>query len=570
MKGFECRPIDRRAWLFDWIAKRHYSQTCPKNTRYAFGFFDQRGEKETLVGVCTFGPFTRLQAQQKYEGYIELTRLFVEDVTPKNAESFFIGWCLRWLKRHTDLVGVVSYADPSAGHVGIVYRASNFKQIGVSGQSYHYVNERKERVHKRAVWGRARRASVSEPDQARAEGLTKIMEEPKRIYAFAFKKDVLEKLADVKSRVYTDEDWIAKHVTPKNAPQDFDPELHSAVVIGRRQFLIDKEDLAFVLKSRWFPTGLYMTFRPDVAATPVPFHRMIMATADDHRFVDHINGNKADNRRCNLRLVHPSVNNHNRIRISSTGYRGVKKCKNVPGYEAHITFNYKYISLGYFRSKIDAAIAYDRKAVELYGSAAVTNMPISNYEIPEVCEADKLEAKPVVKNFRRVPCATPDCGRIAAGNNRFCDRCKLLRARHEQAAAEGRVIKAYAPRVKITTDTCSADNCEKMVFARNLCERHWREAKKADGTYTKKKTIHLPCVTPDCKSLGMHRIGDRQWLCRKHYNERQGIVTKRTGRPRKNTGPCSVEGCLERGANKGLCRKHYLLQWRQERSVKTP
>ena len=86
-------------------------------------------------------------AYKKYseneEDIIELRRLCCIDDTPKNTESFFIGHCLRWLKRNTDLKLVISYADNTYGHTGIIYQASNFKYLGktAKGRVISYNNK---------------------------------------------------------------------------------------------------------------------------------------------------------------------------------------------------------------------------------------------------------------------------------------------------------------------------------------------------------------------------------------------------------------------------------------------
>jgi len=61
---------------------------------------------------------------------LELRRLALIDDTPKNSESFFIGYCLRWLKKNTPYRRIISYADISRGHVGTIYKATGFKLMG--------------------------------------------------------------------------------------------------------------------------------------------------------------------------------------------------------------------------------------------------------------------------------------------------------------------------------------------------------------------------------------------------------------------------------------------------------
>lgn len=173
------------------MAERHYSQTAPSNTQYAFEMVNVDGHR---VGLILFGPPSRKQAIDKYPGYIELTRLWVSDECPKNSESYLIGYTLRWLKNNTDLAGVLSYADPNVGHQGVIYRASNFKFDGKTAPGYHYVNKDGVRVHIRQVWERARTASQevpgwSERDQAEVEGLKRVDDKNgKHRFIYDFKK----------------------------------------------------------------------------------------------------------------------------------------------------------------------------------------------------------------------------------------------------------------------------------------------------------------------------------------------------------------------------------------------
>ena len=81
--------------------------------------------------------------------------------------------------------------------------------------------------------------------------------------------------------------------------------------------------------------------------------------------IDHINGNRSDNRITNLRDVTNTRNllsfrktNHN----NSSGFIGVNKNHN--GWRAEIKVNYKNINLGTYPTKEEASIAYS--AVKLF------------------------------------------------------------------------------------------------------------------------------------------------------------------------------------------------------------
>lgn len=61
----------------------------------------------------------------------ELARLWVEDGVPINAESWLIAQAVRYIrKERPDVKYLVSYADPSAGHQGTIYKAANWKSDG--------------------------------------------------------------------------------------------------------------------------------------------------------------------------------------------------------------------------------------------------------------------------------------------------------------------------------------------------------------------------------------------------------------------------------------------------------
>jgi len=90
--------------------------------------------------------------------------------------------------------------------------------------------------------------------------------------------------------------------------------------------------------------------------------------------VDHINQNKLDNRVVNLRDTTYSINGYNRTtKPSKTGYKGVYKKNDRNKYYAVIHYNRKrYSSIGYETAK-EAAIEYNRIALELYGNNAILN-----------------------------------------------------------------------------------------------------------------------------------------------------------------------------------------------------
>jgi hypothetical protein len=107
---------------------------------------------------------------------------------------------------------------------------------------------------------------------------------------------------------------------------------------------------------------------------PILMHRYLLKP-DKNDLVDHINNIRHDNRISNLRIVSATVNVHNRIKKQncSSKYIGVSLCKKTNKWLSNINFNSKQIYIGKFEFEIDAAKAYNDKAIELYKENANLN-----------------------------------------------------------------------------------------------------------------------------------------------------------------------------------------------------
>jgi hypothetical protein len=104
-------------------------------------------------------------------------------------------------------------------------------------------------------------------------------------------------------------------------------------------------------------------------------HRWIM-NAPEGLYVDHINGDPLDNRKENLRLVTHSQNMFNvkTYVTNKSGYRGVSWHSLRSKWRARINYKGTEIHIGLFESKEEAALAYNKKAQEMYGEYARLNV----------------------------------------------------------------------------------------------------------------------------------------------------------------------------------------------------
>jgi len=112
----------------------------------------------------------------------------------------------------------------------------------------------------------------------------------------------------------------------------------------------------------------------DGIKTTQKMHRFVMGY--DSLDIDHIDGNGLHNYRSNLRYCTHNENmmNKNSYKNTSSKYKGVTFRKSVGKYQSRICVNKKPMHIGMFKTEIEAAMAYNRKAKELFGSFARFNI----------------------------------------------------------------------------------------------------------------------------------------------------------------------------------------------------
>ena len=162
--------------------------------------------------------------------------------------------------------------------------------------------------------------------------------------------------------------------------------MYKKILITRGQIVtVDEQDYQELSQYRWYLIDGFAarTIKKDNKRTTIYMHRVIM-DAPIGISVYHINHNKLDNQRENLRLVKGSARMHRRPSVKhSSKYRGVYWCKDKRKWIAEIKVYKKQIRLGRFEVEKDAAVAYDEAARKYYGSLARTNFATNNLEIKE-------------------------------------------------------------------------------------------------------------------------------------------------------------------------------------------
>jgi len=142
------------------------------------------------------------------------------------------------------------------------------------------------------------------------------------------------------------------------------------------EVLFDDEDFDLISKYNWeIRDGGYVVGRlkGSKKRSSIRMHRLILNLSDPKIITDHINHNKLDNRRENLRICSPAQNSYNKQKHqrNTTGFKGVY-CEDI-AFVANIGVDNKLIRIGRFNHKEDAARAYDSAAIHFFGNFAHLN-----------------------------------------------------------------------------------------------------------------------------------------------------------------------------------------------------
>lgn len=112
------------------LVRHHYLHAMPGATRLCLGVLLDNA----ILGAITLGagPINghRLVDGAGRDDVWTLSRLWLDDSLPTNTESHVLAVVVRSLRRFTAVRALIAYADPAAGHVGVVYQAAGWLYTG--------------------------------------------------------------------------------------------------------------------------------------------------------------------------------------------------------------------------------------------------------------------------------------------------------------------------------------------------------------------------------------------------------------------------------------------------------
>jgi len=177
--------------------------------------------------------------------------------------------------------------------------------------------------------------------------------------------------------------------------------------------LVDDADGDWLRQWRWLLVGNGYAgrfVRSGGTSRLVYLHRLLLDAGPDQR-VDHINGDRLDNRRDNLRLVSHRQNQQNRrpSTDTSSGRKGVTWHARIHKWHVRITVDGQRLHLGYYADLETASRLYDAAARLFFGDYARPNEP----EVPTSPKIAGLLAHVLAQRAteRPVPGSKPACPR---------------------------------------------------------------------------------------------------------------------------------------------------------------
>lgn len=144
-KGFgECESSKQ------FVLQNHYLKSLSRGNKKVYSLY-LRGK---LMAVAAFGIPVGRNVQEYYSTggtILELKRFCIHPGMPKNSASWYMSQILNRLKQDSSIESVVSYAD-TRRHQGTIYKASNYKFVGIQKYSTKSFKYKGKELHSRAVY----------------------------------------------------------------------------------------------------------------------------------------------------------------------------------------------------------------------------------------------------------------------------------------------------------------------------------------------------------------------------------------------------------------------------------
>jgi predicted GIY-YIG superfamily endonuclease len=212
--------------------------------------------------------------------------------------------------------------------------------------------------------------------------------------------------------------------------------------------IIDAEDIDLVSQYSWCVSSKgYATAQ--VNNKMVLLHRFLLRLTNRGHVVDHLNGNKLDNRKLNLKVCTQAENNRNKAKYDSgSGYRGLTYLpKNSKPWNLYLGIGNKKISLGNYANTALPSVLFDCIQLKI-ASALETEVSLRVLNFPSVVDQlentydDLLRKVLTKKQFHRLTSAIEN---LVARSS--CDRTSVYLAKRADGAIKIGVSRNVEKRI---------------------------------------------------------------------------------------------------------------------------
>ena len=134
---------------------------------------------DQLIAICKFSPPVRKEVATslnfKIDEVLELDRFCIHpNYQKKNFASWFISRCINLVKSNLSIKCLVSFADTTYGHSGIIYKAAGWQEVGKVKSDYHYISSDGWVIHKKTLYNHAMKMSKKEAVYAKEFNYIKV------------------------------------------------------------------------------------------------------------------------------------------------------------------------------------------------------------------------------------------------------------------------------------------------------------------------------------------------------------------------------------------------------------
>jgi len=193
--------------------------------------------------------------------------------------------------------------------------------------------------------------------------------------------------------------YYGKDTACRNCPPDYQFSVKGTTATGRlpdgSEFQIDASDIPLVAQRYWHKSVSGYIINDTEQRHYIRLHRYLLGLTDDALAVDHINRDKLDCRKENLRIVTAQQNSMNRSvqKNNTSGYVGVYFVNRKQKYCVKIGLNNKNIYLGYTFDPVEGAQMYNVASDILFGEFAGHRNDVPPPE-SELVKRIKLKCQP--------------------------------------------------------------------------------------------------------------------------------------------------------------------------------